>query len=150
VMRGPEEGFLAFENGCLREANLGGTRGVKALARMLTWTDGHFEFHSRIDPSVSSRDSQPLEGALLEAMRLIDEGAGVDKTEFPPHASLSVDAKERQAQSGLGKLEEAILDLAATGMNVQRILDIVPETDEEIYLAMSRLVDLDVLAIHPA
>jgi Tfp pilus assembly protein PilZ len=149
VMRGAEEGYLAFENGLLREANLGGTRGVKALARMLTWTEGRFEFHSRIDPAQISSDPQPLEGALLEAMRLIDEGSSIDKDAFPKDACLDVDT-DASPGSEMEKLEGAILDLASTGMNVQRILDIVPETDEEIYLAMSRLCDLGVLSVRRA
>ncbi len=150
VMRGAEEGFVAFENGCVRIASLGGTRGVKALARMLSWTDGHFEFHARIDPALPQGEPIPLEGALLEAMRLMDESAGVDRASFPPDALLDVDVEARSRAGELSKLDYAVLDLAVTGMNLQRILDVVPETDDEIFLALNRLSDLGILSIRPA
>jgi Tfp pilus assembly protein PilZ len=150
VMHHAEEGYLAFENGCLRAANLGGTRGIKALARMLTWTEGHFEFHARIDPALPEGDQVPLDAALLEAMRLMDEGADVDRGKFPPDALLDVDNAARDASDERSKLEEAILDLATTGMNVQRILDVVPETDDEIYVAMWALLERGLVSIRPA
>jgi Tfp pilus assembly protein PilZ len=147
VIRANEEGFLAFENGNLRAASLGGTRGVKALARMLMWPDGNFEFHARIDAELPSDESIPLDGALLEAMRLMDESQDVDRDYYPPDALLQVDTMGRTVEAGLTKLEEAILDLASAGMNVQRILDVVPETDAEIYLAMSALTERDLLTV---
>ncbi len=150
VMRGAEEGYMAFEGGCLRAASLGGARGVKALARMLTWTEGRFEFHARVDPSLPPGDLTPLEGALLEAMRLMDESADVDRSNFPPDALLDVDAAARQAGGECSKLEDSVLDLAVTGMNVQRILDIVPETDDEIYLAMWNLSERGLVSIRRA
>lgn len=150
VMRGAEEGYMAFEGGCLRAASLGGARGVKALARMLTWTEGRFEFHARIDPSLPPGDLMPLEGALLDAMRLMDESADVDRSSFPPEAFLDVDSAKRQAEGDASKLEGAVMDLAATGMNVQRILDVVPETDDEIYLALWNLSERGLLSIRRA
>ena len=151
VMNGPEEGFLAFENGCLRAAALGGTRGVKALARMLSWTEGSFEFHARIAPDLDTGDeAMPLDGAILEAMRLMDESAEVDRESFPPHAQLEVDSAARDAAGDLSKLEEAVVDLAAAGMNVQRILDVVPETDAEIYVALWELSEREILRVRGA
>lgn len=147
VIHGAEEGYIAFENGGLRAAGVGGTRGVKALARMLGWTDGTFEFHARIDPAIPECGAMPLEGALFEAMRLMDESAEVDRSSFPANAVLDVDAAARAAADDLEKLEEAILDLAAAGMNVQRILDVVPETDSEIYLAMWTLTERGIVSI---
>lgn len=150
VMRGAEEGYLAVEGGCLRAVSLGGARGVKALARMLTWTEGRFEFHARIDPSLPPGDLVPLEGALLDAMRLMDESADVERSSFPPEAFLEVDSAKRQAEGDASKLEDAVMDLAATGMNVQRILDVVPETDDEIYLALWKLSERGLLSIRRA
>jgi len=150
VMNGPDEGFLAFENGCLRAASTGGTTGVKALARMLAWREGRFEFHARIDPDVLTDEPMSLDAALLEATRLLDEGADVDRSNFPPHAVLGVDRAARDAAGDLTKLEESLLDLATTGMNVQRILDIVPETDSEIFLAMWNLMERGIVSVRSA
>ncbi len=147
VMNGPEEGYLTFEKGCLRAAGVGGTSGVKALARMLGWADGTFEFHARIDPALPEGEPIPLEGALLEAMRLMDVSAPVDRGNFPADALLDVDDAARNAADDLGKLDDAVLDLAAAGMNVQRILDVVPETDSEIYLALWTLAERGIVSV---
>jgi Tfp pilus assembly protein PilZ len=150
VIKGAEEGFVAFENGLLRAAVLGGTSGIKALARMLAWTEGTFEFHARLDPALARDEAMSLEAALLEATRLMDEGARVDRTSVPPHALLGVDAAARAAAGDLEKLDEAVLDLASAGMNVQRILDIVPESDSEIYLAIWTLAERGIVSVRDA
>jgi len=147
VIRGGEEGYLAFESGTLRAAALGGTRGVKALSRMLAWTDGSFEFHARIDPTLPESDAMSMDGALLEAMRQMDEAARIDRSNFPPDAILHVDELQRASEGAFEKLEDALLDLAATGMNVQRVLDVVPEPDGEIFQALERLVDCGIIEV---
>ncbi len=152
VMRGAEEGYLVFERGTLRAARLGVVQGVKALARMLEWAEGRFEFHARIDPSLPESEASepmPVEAALLEARRLIDASAGVDRSEFPPDARLHVDQVKRAAAGDLGKLQNAILDLASAKMKVQRVLDVVPEADQEIYLALYGLVEQGIIEVWP-
>ena len=149
VMRGAEEGYLVFERGSLRAARLGVVQGVKALTRMLAWVDGSFEFHARIDRSLPESEAMPVEAALIEAIRLMDASAGVDRSEFPPDARLHVDQVQRAAAGDLGKLQDSILDLASAEMNVQRVLDIVPETDQEIYLALYGLVEQQIVEVWP-
>jgi hypothetical protein len=114
---------------------------------MLCWTDGRFEFHARIDPTLPQSESLPLDAALLEAMRSIDESQHVDRRMFPPDAILHVDEVQRTGAGELDKLEAALLDLAATGMNIQRVLDIVPEPDGEIYASLARLVDNGIIEV---
>jgi Tfp pilus assembly protein PilZ len=149
VMRGAEEGYLAFDSGTLRASRLGVVQGVKALARMLTWVEGSFEFHASVDPSLPPEDAMSMEAALIDAMRLMDESAGIDRTDFPPDARLHVDQVQRAAVGDLGKLQNAVLDLASAEMNVQRVLDIVPETDQEIYLALGGLVEQGIIEVWP-
>jgi hypothetical protein len=40
-----------------------------------------------------------------------------------------------------GKAVEAVLDLARAGFNIQRIVDVIPEPDPEIYAALAQLLD---------
>lgn len=150
VISGAEEGYLAFESGQLIAAGVGGTTGVKALARMLTWTRGRFEFHARVDPALPKEQTIALDAALLEAMRLLDEGARSDRDRLAPETRLGVVSEARAAALDLTKLDEAVLDLAASGMNVQRILDVVPEPDTEIDLALWTLVERGLLRIEPS
>ena len=148
VIRGADEGYIAFEGGSLRAARIGGVQGVKALARMLAWPDGQFEFHACVDRELPAGEPIPLDAALLDAMRLMDESAGVNRASFPPQATLCVVLDRRDGSAcDFTKLEEAILDLAAVGTSVPHMLDIIPETDAEIYMALDRLVEAEVLSV---
>jgi Tfp pilus assembly protein PilZ len=146
VLRGTEEGYIAFERGQLRAVRIGNIKGLKALARMLAWPDGRFEFHAHIDRDLPADNPITVDAALLGATELTDESAQVDLSSFPPEATLSINPTRRDASAGcFTNLEEAILDLAATRTTVQRMLDIIPEPDAGIYMALANLVDAEVL-----
>jgi Tfp pilus assembly protein PilZ len=135
---GENEASVGFEGGMLRFARLGPATGMKALVRMLTWKEGAFEFHARLDPVPHPEAPLPLEAALIDAVRQIDEGNRFDQRRFPPDAKprvhdVAIDSK--------GKTAEAVLDLARAGFTVQRILDVIPEPDPEIYAALAQLLD---------
>jgi hypothetical protein len=122
----------------LRFARLGPTTGMKALVRMLAWKQGAFEFHARVDPVPHPEPPISLEAALLDAVRQIDEGNRFDRRRFP------ADAKPRVHDGPIdvkGKTAEAVLDLARAGFSVQRILDVIPEPDPDIYAALAQLLD---------
>jgi Tfp pilus assembly protein PilZ len=142
--RGEEEASVGFQGGMLRYARLGAVTGMKALVRMLSWREGNFEFHTRLDPVPHPEAPLPLEAALLDAVRMIDEGRRIDLRRFP------LEAKPRvvDASSGLeGKTVEAVLDLARAGFSVQRILDVIPDPDPEIYAALAQLLDAGAISL---
>jgi Tfp pilus assembly protein PilZ len=142
--RGEDEASVGFESGMLRYARLGPTTGMKALVRMLAWKEGAFEFHARLDPIAHPEAPLPLEAAMLDAVRQIDEGGRIDRRRFP------ADAKPRvlETPSDLhGKTVEAVLDLARAGFSVQRILDVIPEPDPEIYAALAQLLDSGAISL---
>jgi hypothetical protein len=136
--RGDQEASVGFEAGMLRFARLGPTTGMKALVRMLTWKDGVFEFHARLDPVQHPEAPLPLEAAMLDAVRQIDEGGRIDRRRFPPGAVPRVIELPTDLE---GKAVEAVLDLARAGFNIQRIVDVIPEPDPEIYAALAQLLD---------
>jgi Tfp pilus assembly protein PilZ len=145
---GQEEGLIAFDGGLLRLARLGSTTGIKALVRMLAWTGGVFEFQSYVDESQATDAPFPLEAALMDAVRQMDEGTTVDVHRFPLSARLS-----RRADADLGaygdptKVESAVLDLAAAGFTVQRALEVIPEPDPEIFRALQALAEAELIGI---
>ncbi len=144
---GAEEGVLAFEAGNLRYARLGATRGIKALARMLQWTAGSFEFHAHVDPLDVEDEPMRLEAALLEATRRLDEALRAGTPRLDPAARFHIDRAALAAAAGtLAKVEEAVLDLAATGFTVRRILDVVPEDDAQVSAALLALIERGVLS----
>ena len=130
---GGDDGFIMFEQGMLRAARLGESYGRKALARLLSWREGTFEFHARSDPAAYNGDPIPLDAAMLDAFRLQDESQRGDTSQLPDDGRLALDQeKVDAARDELSQGEEAILDLAAVGMSIGKVIDIIPEPDEEI------------------
>jgi Tfp pilus assembly protein PilZ len=142
--RGEEEASVGFQGGMLRYARLGAATGMKALIRMLAWKEGSFEFHTGLDPVPHPEAPLPFEAALLDAVRQIDEGRRVDRRRFPMEAKPRVTEVPTDVK---GKTVEAVLDLARAGFSVQRILDVIPEPDPEIYAALDQLLDSGAISL---
>jgi Tfp pilus assembly protein PilZ len=147
---GAEEGVVSFERGCLRDCRLGALTGTKALARLLSWESGRFEFQADLDPAPETSTPMPLEGALLEAARQIDEMRRVEPATLDPTSRLRLDPKALAAQSeALSKTEEAVVDLAAAGLTLRRLLDVIPESDAQILEAIRSLAERGLIEILP-
>ena len=148
VSHGAEEGVVAFENGMLLVAQVGSVMGVKALARILSWRDGFFEFRSHVDPLGDGQSKIPMEAAILDALRVLDENNRLSSPQLPASARLEV-ARERLGALGqpIGKTEQAILELAAAGFTVRRILDVIPENDAAIRSAVTALLDRGIIRL---
>lgn len=144
IRHAEEEGLIGFEGGLMRFVKIGGASGLKALVRLMSWETGSFEFHARLDPIQHSDAPLPVDAAMLEAVRMIDEGQLVDASRFPSEATPQVD--NAADTSGLSKVEAAVVDLAGAGFTVQRMIDVIPEPDPEIYRALESLLDGGVLA----
>lgn len=142
---GEEEGVIAFEDGALRYARLGSLKGMKALVRMMAWTDGDFEFHSQVDRLDDEPEPIPLPTALLEAARLMDEAVAPGLKAYPLGATFKVDTRAFERTGGLEKTAEAVVELAMAGFTVRRILDVIPESDAEIHSAIQALVEEEIL-----
>jgi hypothetical protein len=114
-------------------------------------------------PDVASADvdtnddsqSQPLELMDLDDLDLdldllpeldpdgleddLEERMQIDAAPISPDATLC--ASPGGDRSDLSKTEEAILDLAAVGMTVAKAVDIIPESDVDVYAAIQNLLD---------
>jgi Tfp pilus assembly protein PilZ len=150
LRNGQDEGVIGFENMLLRYAQLGSATGMKALVRLLAWDEGGFEFFARLE-SVDAMDAPlPLEAAVFEAVQKIDESNRIDRSRLPADATLIVDVDAHVPQLGqepLSKVEEAVLDLARAGFTIQRIVDVIPETDPEILRALESLTDRGIITV---
>jgi Tfp pilus assembly protein PilZ len=142
---GQEEGVIGFKCGLLHFVRLGTLQGMEALVQLLRWSDGSFEFHARLETSDSREPPLPLEAAVLDAVRQIDESTPVDPARFPLHGQLC----EGMPADGYDptKLEAAVLDLAQVGFTVERVLDVIPESDPEIFCALASLSDAGLIRI---
>jgi Tfp pilus assembly protein PilZ len=137
-----EEGRVAFDGGQLVSARLGSVTGTKALARMLAWQEGEFEFHAHVDEGVRGDSLLSLQAALLDATRQVDEIHRLEPLPIAMADRIEVAAPSLDGEGGqLGKTEAAILDLAAAGFNVRAMLDVVPEEDHAVLRALVGLLD---------
>ncbi len=142
LRRGAEEAIVGFEKGLLRVARVGSATGMKALVRLVGWSEGTFEFHARLDPIESPDPPVPFSGAVLDARLLHDEARRPDRRKLLPNAVPRLAAAAASsAGAELGKLEQAVLDLVQAGFAWQRILDVIPEPDPVILGALEALVD---------
>jgi Tfp pilus assembly protein PilZ len=149
LRKGEEEGAIGFEGGLLLYVRCGGgTTGMKALVRLLSWRDGTFEFHANLEERDKGEPPFPLEAAVFDAVHQIDEGARIDATRFPNHAVLSVyEHADLSTVEPLCKIEAAVLDLARAGFTVQRLLDVIPEPDPQILRALESLCNEGVVVL---
>jgi len=147
LRRAEEEGLVCFEGGLLRKVRLGAMTGMKALVRMLSWREGTFEFHTTLEEP-GGEAPFPLEAAILDAVRQIDEGQRVDPSGFPLQARLVASGGQGEFSGSLSKVESALLDLAGAGFTVQRALEVIPEPDPDIFRALRDLIDGGVLELH--
>jgi Tfp pilus assembly protein PilZ len=139
---GDYEGLVGFEGGLLRYARVGSAKGVDAIEQLLSWESGEFEFRAHVDPIDDEDQAPPIEAAVLEAARRYDEARRNDPSHFPPGARLRVgDEGAAKGKVRTGIIENAILDLARARCTVQRLLEVLPEADVEIYAALTNLIE---------
>lgn len=148
VTSGVEEGVVSFADGQLVAAQVGSVSGVKALARIFGWRDGFFEFRAHVDDVPGDGEPVPMEGSILEALRLLDEANRQAGPELAPAARFTVHRDALEATNGSSDTtEEAVLELAAAGFTVRRILDVIPESDIEIRAAIASLLERGLLSV---
>ncbi len=162
VDRDGEQGWIAFANGQLLGAELAALSGHDALVAMLDWGEGHFQFEASVDKElIEKTSSSSLEGAVLEAMCALDEqGSESDDDQdddqgdeddesvvvIDEATTFDVDVKqEESSRSSLGKIDEAVLELARAGMPIEKLKSIIPEPAGEIQAALEGLIELGVL-----
>lgn len=150
VVRNDERGLIVFEGGMLRAARLGEVSGPKALARLLAWREGAFEFHAQREAAAPEDPHQPLDAAVFEAVRQIDELARTALPTTVTEAVLRLDRARLEREPGpLEKVEEAVVDLVAAGFPFERVLDVIPVADAEIHAAIRGLLERGVIRCLP-
>jgi Tfp pilus assembly protein PilZ len=159
-----EQGWIAFADGQLLGAELGAVSGHDALVAMLRWEDGHFEFEAAADEKlIESAASSPLEGAVMKAVNALDKpdrasdddqddelnGANEPPISINEATTFAVDVEQEEiSRSALDKTEQAVLELARSGMPIEKLKAIIPEPADEVQTALEALVELGVLLPH--
>jgi Tfp pilus assembly protein PilZ len=144
---GQREGVIGFDGGLLRFVRLGPVSGMKALVRLLEWSEGSFEFHARLDPVEQVQTPLPIDAALLEAMRITDEQGRPGRVRLPDHATPHLLPGGEGDADDFSKVEAAVLDLVRAGFSVERIVSVIPEPDPEVHSALESLRDRGVIGV---
>ncbi|MEE9280222.1 MAG: PilZ domain-containing protein [Myxococcota bacterium] len=128
---------VLFEEGALRYVSAGMATGMKALARLLEWSDGEFEFTPTIAVDAPGGAPLPIDMALLEATRHVDELQRLDLSDLPSAGTLT-----RVRPPGAGdrdKAARAVYDAIRDGMSIVELLNALVECDDEIYQMLATL-----------
>jgi Tfp pilus assembly protein PilZ len=146
VSRGEDEGKIVFSEHYILRCTVGMVSGMKALARLVRWTEGRFEFHHDLQLSGEPDDPQPFDAAMMVASIQADELAriGFDPSATSDAVRIDPDAKKKHYES-LTDLEREVLECAAEGFSVGAISDVVTAPDADIYKALVVLFDLGVI-----
>jgi Tfp pilus assembly protein PilZ len=146
LQRGQHEGVIGFEKGMLCFTRLGAASGLKALVRLMAWAEGRFEFHASLDSVEEREPPVAVEAALLDAVRILDEGERIDRSRLPADAKPRI-AQAKTEENDLSKVEVTVLELVRVGFTVQRMLEVIPEPDPEIYRALVSLLESGAITV---
>jgi len=157
-------GSIGFESGQLLWAEMDGLHGQPALESMLALQYGHFELETRlVEPLCGADDPISLEAAVLEALCAIDEmrqqanteartepaaAADASGARIPPGATFEVDADVLEDQrDDLSQTELAVLELVQVGMTVGKLVEVIPEPEIGVFVAIDSLMARGVIVL---
>ncbi len=151
VSSGVEEGTIAFEGSHLALAEVGSVDGVKALARILSWPKGRFEFRAQMDAVTAERPRTPLDKAMEAALAIVEDEGQVAGPALSPDQRFVVNHhKLGDLEAPLTKSEESVLELAAADFTLRRIMDVIPDNDAQVRAAIWSLTQRGLLSPVPS
>lgn len=143
---GTEEALFVLESERLLAAELGPVKGLKALARVLSWPEGSFELTDEILLAPSSGPALPIGEAIDRALELAEQP--VESPVLAADARFVVHLERLEGRRRpLSEAETSVLDRAAHGFTLRRILDFSPESDASLLRAISSLRERGVLSL---
>ncbi len=137
---------VLFDGGMLRYTSVGGATGEKALARLLEWTEGEFEYTPSIDVDAPEGTRMPIDAALLVVTQHVDELRRLDLSHFPAEATV-LRVRQGDALNELDKVADSVLETISDGIVIGELLDALSEFDAEIYQALGTLRELGLIRI---
>lgn len=146
LRRGAHEGRIVFEDGRVRGARLGRAKGMKAFKALLRWREGEFEFFTRPEEVDAGQEPLSLDAAVrrledISATLAPEPGLEPERALPPDDTKLSVNVALVKALRGLDKTESAVIELATVGMTIGKIVDIIPEPEDETRAALGSLLE---------
>ena len=135
---------IHFHKGSIVTAQIGNIHGIKAVFRIMTLKDGHFEFDPN-KPSKKINVTMNTEGLLLEGMRQIDEVENIKKS-FPPLETKIVLNKESDVLSlKSSRILHEILELTQSPITIKEVIDKSVSWDLDVYEGLRILFENNIL-----
>ena len=136
-------GEIHFHGGEIVHAVAGRAQGLKALYRMMVWSDAVF----RVEPAAQPTRERSIEGAtsnvLMDGMVALDEWNRWSARLPDPATTLALaeDARHRLDGTDVRPAEFDVLSRSKQGTNVARILEESPLPDGQLAQAIHALID---------
>jgi Tfp pilus assembly protein PilZ len=148
LTRGDDVGKIAYQDGEIIYATVGLVSGAKALGRLFSWIDAQFEFRPEVEPMDGARGRLPLTPAILAAAVARDELARLNLNDLIPDVMFSVDVGRLNAvELTLNDLGRKITENAEMGFPLGAMLDMIPNSDVDIYKMITELIEAGILRI---
>jgi hypothetical protein len=148
LCRGSEAGKIVYREGELLHSTAGLVSGAKALGRMFSWLDARFEFQPEAEALDVTQPPVPVAAAMLAAAVERDDLARLDLGRFTQGVTFRIDAERLVAvEPTLDPLGRRVCDNAGMGFPLGALLDMLTESDAEIYRCLVELVEGGVLRI---
>jgi Tfp pilus assembly protein PilZ len=148
LIRGDEEGKIAYQEREIVYATAGLVSSAKALGRLFTWVDAQFEFRPEVEPMDGARGRMPLTPAILAAAVARDELARLDLSKLILDTVFTVDSDRLDAVAPtIDELGQKIAEDAQMGFPLGTMLDMIPNTDADIYKTVTELIEAGILHI---
>jgi hypothetical protein len=146
LVRGEQQGKLAYQDGEILYATTGLVSGAKALGRLFTWTDAQFEFKAEVEPMDDAGGRLPLESAILAAAVQRDELARLDLQALDADMTFLVDEERLAAvERTLEDMGREITENSRMGFPLGAMLDMLPSSDALIYKTLTELIEAGIL-----
>ena len=146
LQSGSTSAEVYVRDGRIEEALCAGTRGEKALYRVIGFRAGQFSFvPGRTAPSVSLDST--TDALLIEGMRQADELERV-RAELPPgFARLEQVVARDEVPEGLHPVTAEVLAALPTAPRVSDLIDRSSATDLDAYLALKSLIVANIVRV---
>ncbi|HYX89918.1 MAG TPA: DUF4388 domain-containing protein [Myxococcaceae bacterium] len=145
LKRGADRGEIHLGGGRPMNAKIGDVDGEKALFRLLSWTEGTFSFIPG-PPPPRARVDRPMQDALLEGMRHLDELKRLQPS-LPSRATRLAVAPDVELPADRDLVTSQVLELLRRPRALGEVVDLSPATDLDVLSRVSALLHDGVLLI---
>jgi len=128
---------MAFKAGKIIHAQLGAARGLKAIYRMLAWTEASFEVMALREVQEDEGIPGRIENILLESARQKDEIDRLEKKTLLLGKTLYANPDA----SPQTPIQQDVIPVAKNGIDMKSLLDRVPYPDLDVYQAVLSLIE---------